>query len=472
MKKYFILILLISIMLPLIAQNIPSSKRPKAIDKQKAENAASKDESADDDEKNRNTVKYGMASEIGSLLDDLIKNDDPRYTEEIYDLFQETRNSSIKEKVLTYFTKLEDPCLEDFAVELLIDPYDEQTAVVKAAFSYVAAVKTKEAIEPVRTMIEQENELYFNDAITTIGEIGGPEEAVYLAEYLERDDLDVARRQNLMRVCGKMHAVETWGRLVDFIENEDENVFVRMYACEAIGLMEDERSIPVLERNFEATDPNLRQYVIKGISHFPDSKEAQNVILQGIRDDHWKVRQESIRSAKEMKLVSAVPYLVHRAKNDAEKVIKDECFVALGELNTKEGNDFLVSQITDKKGNDNNKSKAVEVLLKQDKGNGIKEIVDLANDCAVDDKKKTLRYAIGKELAKYNNSAFADTCIKYLSSKDATTVSLGLDMYKTGKYSSAEATVKSIALDKKANAGNRARAQKMLGIDGETESAK
>ena len=168
MKKLIYVVMMIFFMLPLIAETgtVPSSKRPKAIDKKKAEAAAAKDESAEDDEKNRNTVKYGMASEIGTLLDDLIKNDDPRYTEEIYDLFQATKNPSIKEKVLVYFTKLEDPCLEDFAVELLNDPFDEQTAVVKATFSYVAAVKTKEAIPPVKTMIEQENEVYFNDAIT------------------------------------------------------------------------------------------------------------------------------------------------------------------------------------------------------------------------------------------------------------------------------------------------------------------
>lgn len=467
MKKYILPAMLLFCMLPLIAQTatIPSSKRPKSMDKTKAEAAAAKDENAETDGKNRDTIKFGMASEIGDLLDNLVKNDDPRYSEEIYDLFQETKSSAIKEKVLVYFQKLEDPCLEDYAVELLIDPYDEQTSVVKAAFSYVSAVKTQEAIPAVKTMIEQENEVFFNDALSTLGEIGGPEEAMYLAEYLERDDLDIPRRQNLMRVCGKLHAVETWGRLVDIIDNEDENTFVRMYACEAIGLMEDERSIPVLERTFSATDPNLRQYVIKGIKNFPSSLVAQNIILQGIRDDHWKVRQESIRSAKEMKLYASVPYLVHRAKNDPEKVIKDECFTALGELNVKEGNDFLISQVLDKKASDNNVSKAVEVLLKQEKGNGTKEIVELASSIAADDKKKTLRYAVGKELAKYNNASFADVCIKYLASKDATTVSLGLDMYKTGKYSSCEASVKAIALDKKANAGNRSRAQKMLGIE-------
>lgn len=467
MKKLIYVVMMIFFMLPLIAETgtVPSSKRPKAIDKKKAEAAAAKDESAEDDEKNRNTVKYGMASEIGTLLDDLIKNDDPRYTEEIYDLFQATKNPSIKEKVLVYFTKLEDPCLEDFAVELLNDPFDEQTAVVKATFSYVAAVKTKEAIPPVKTMIEQENEVYFNDAITTMGEIGGADEALFLAEFLDRDDLDTSQRQTIMRVCGKMHAIETWGRLVDIIEDEDENTFVRMYAAESIGLMEDERSIPVLERNFGATDPNLRQYIIKGISHFPKSKEAQNVILQGIRDDHWKVRQEAIKSAKEMDLKDAIPFLIYRAKNDSEKVIKDEAFVSIGALNTKEGNEFLISQLTDKKASDSNKTKAVEVLLKQEKGNGDKEIVELAEKTLEDDKLKKLRYAIGKEIAKYDKAVFADVCIKYLSSKDNTTVSLGLDMYKTAKYSSARDGVMAIAMDKKGNASNRNRAIKLLGLD-------
>lgn len=469
MKKLILILMMIFCMLPLIAETgtVPSSKRPKAIDKKKAEAAAAKDESPEDDEKNRNTVKYGMASEIGTLLDELNKNDDPRYTEEIYDLFQTTKNSSIKEKVIVYFTKLEDPCLEDFAVELLNDPFDEQTAVVKATFAYVAAVKTKEAIPPVRTMVEQENEVYFSDAITTLGEIGGPDEAVYLAEFLERDDLDVSQRQNIMRVCGKMHAIETWGRLVDIIEDEDENTFVRMYAAEAIGLMEDERSIPVLERNFDATDPNLRQYIIKGICNFPKSKEAQNVVMQGIRDDHWKVRQESIKSAKNMNLKDAIPFLIYRAKNDSEKVIKEEAFAAIGELDTKEGNEFLISQITDKKVGDANKTKAVEALLKQGKGTGDKEIVELAEKTLADDKLKNLRYAIGKEIAKYDKSVFADVCIKYLTSKDTTTVSLGLDMYKTGKYSSAQETVKAIAMDKKANASNKKRAMKLLGLEEE-----
>ena len=125
---------------------IPASKRPKAIDKEKAEKAAEKDESEKDYENKVNTIKYGLPSEISTLIDELIKNDDPRFTEEIYDVFQASKNPSIKQKVLNYFKQQEDPCLEDFAVEVLNDPYDQKGDIVKACFQYISAMKTKEAI--------------------------------------------------------------------------------------------------------------------------------------------------------------------------------------------------------------------------------------------------------------------------------------------------------------------------------------
>ena len=450
---------------------IPDSKRPKPIDKEKAEKAAEKDESEKDYENKSNTIKYGVPSEISSLIDELIKNDDPRFTEEIYDVFQVSKNTVIKQKILNYFKQLEDPCLEDYAVETLNDPYEERNDLVKACFQYIAAVKTKEAIPAVLALIESENDSYFNDAIATIGDIGGPAEAMFLVEYLEREDLSDAQRQTLMRTCGKMHAIQTWDKVVEVAEDEDENLYVRMYAAEALGLMEKKESVPVLIELFTETDPNLRQYVIKGLSHFPDVVEAQQTIMQGIRDEHWRVRQEAIKAAKENKMKDAVPYLIYRARNDSEKVIKEEAYTSLAAVNTEEANDFLVTQLGEKKVGDATKKKIVEVLLKE--GNaGQKEILALAEECVKDDKRKDLRYAIGKELAKYENPAYEDICLKYLASKDSTTQSLGLDIYKMNKFNSAETTMRAIYTDKKANTGVKNRIKKMLSIEDEEADAK
>lgn len=443
---------------------IPAAKRPKPVDKEKAEKAAEKDESDKDFENKSNTIKYGVPSEISTLIDELIKNDDPRFTEEIYDVFQVSRNTIIKQKVLNYFKQLEDPCLEDYAVEVLNDPYDEKNDLVKACFQYVSAVKTKEAIPAVLALIESENDSYFNDAIAAIGEIGGPEEAMFLVEYLERDDLSDAQRQTLMRTCGKMHAIQTWDKVVEVAEDEDENLYVRMYAAEALGLMEKKESVPVLTALFSENDPNLRQYVIKGLSHFPDVIEAKQTIMQGIRDEHWRVRQEAIKTAKANNMTDTVPYLIYRAKNDSEKIIKEEAYATLAAVNTNEANEFLISQLQEKKLGDGTKKKIVEVLLKEGHA-GEKEILELADECLKDDKRKDLRYAIGKELAKYENTAYDEICIKYLSSKDSTTQSLGLDIYKTNKFSSAVPVMRNIYADKKANSGVKNRIKKMLSIE-------
>ena len=450
---------------------IPNAKRPKPIDKEKAEKAAEKDESEQDYENKSNTIKYGVPSEISTLIDELIKADDPRFTEEIYDVFQISKNTVIKQKALSYFKQQEDPCLEDYAVEVLNDPYEEKGDLVKACFQYISAVKTKEAIPAVLALIESENENYFNDAIAAIGEIGGPSEAMFLVEYLERDDLSDAQRQTLMRTCGKMHALQTWDKMVEIAEDEDENLYVRMYAAEALGLMEKKESIPILTGLFSENDPNLRQYVLKGLSHFPDVLEAKETIIQGIRDEHWRVRQEAIKIARENKMEDAVPYLVYRAKNDSEKVIKEEAYTSLAVVNTKEGNEFMLSQLADKKLGDSTKKKIVEVLLKEGHA-GEKEILELAEECLKDDKRKDLRYAIGKELAKYENENYNDICLKYLESKDSTTQSLGLDMYKTNKFASAVPVMRGIYSDKKANSGVKNRIKKMLSIEDDEEKSK
>ena len=472
MKKYlFLLFLIFSFDLFAQTYSIPEPKRPKEIDVEKAKAAAEKDETSETESEFKNTIKYGLPSEINELLDDLLKNEDPRFTNEIYDLFQVSKNPQIKEKVLRYFTKLEDPCLENYAVEILIDPYDTKNEIVKAVFQYVSKVKTVEAIEPVVELIKSENEDYFNDAISTIGEIGSEKEAVFLVEFLDRDDLSDAQRQTLMRTCGKMHAIETWDKIVEILENEDENSFVRSYAAEAIGLMKKEESVPILVEHFASTDPNLRQYVIKGLINFPDIVEAKATLLQGIRDEHWKVRQESIRAVKELKLQEAVPYLTYRVEKESEKVIQNESYSAIAALNSAEGNEFLINQITNKKVSDAKKQKVVEVLLKEGFA-GEKEILELAKEVVEDDRRKNLRYAIGKELAKNPKDSYQEICLMYIHSKDSTTQNLGLDMYKNKKFAAAEPKMQEIAKDKKANSTVKSRIKKMLNIEDEPEEKK
>ncbi|MBE6353644.1 HEAT repeat domain-containing protein [Treponema sp.] len=425
------------------------SCRPKKPDSADIERAASRDEKKSGNdyiEKCRDTFKFGLESEISELLDELTKNEDLRFVDEIYDLFYVTKNPAIRNKILTYFTKLKDPCLSDYVTEVVNDPYDVQKDTVDLCFKYAAEVECKEAVPGLIYLIDKEEEDYFNIALTAIGTLGGTDEAQFLAGYLDRDDLSVSQRQSLMRVLGKIKAVETWDKLSEIAQDEDENAFVRMYAAEAIGAMEKEESEEILVKLFEEKDPNFRQYVVKGISHFHD-KTADEIILQALRDGQYKVRLEAVDCVSERNMKEAVPYLVYRCKDKTEeKVVKEKCYSVIAKLDTKEGNEYLISLVKDKKLNDTARAKVAAALLENNHA-GTEEIIEVARDTLKDDLRKNLRYALGKEFAKYGRKEFEDICKAYIEHSDVATQGTGLDIWAKGRYSSLRQMVADIAKD-------------------------
>lgn len=444
-------------------------KRPQ---KQDSEKIAELDEEFPDTRKeNADTLKFGMEDDIIELLNDFVKNEDIRFVDEVYDLFYVTKNIAVREKILEYFTKLKDPCLENFALEILDDPYEQKKSTVDAVFKYIQSVKTKEALPVVLKLVESEDENYFTNALTTLGEIGGSKEAVFLSEYLEREDLSLAQRQQLVKVLGKIKAVETYDKLVEMAQDEDENTFIRMYSAEAIGSMEKKEAVKVLVKLYEDTDPKLRCSVVKGLSNFKENDEAKKTVIEAIRDSHVTVRLEAIEACKKNGYKEAVPYLVYRLEKDKEDSVKKKCYPAIACLNTKEGNEYLVKLITDKKVADTPKSRVAIALLEYNNA-GTDEIIALARETLKDDRRKPLRYALGKEFAKYKRNEFSSICKDYLDSKDTATQGTGLDIYSKGRYPDVLPVVRQIILDAAKNPlkknANAEKAKKILGSSDST----
>ncbi len=449
-----------------IQVEIPAEMRPKKADPEKLKEVQQKDEDGSEFETNSMTLSFGTPSEINSVVDKIVEEDDPRYSDALYDLFQSTASNDVRKKILGYFARQKDPCLSSYAVEIIDDPYDTPLSLVQECMTYVSEVKCKAAAPALVKLIDADEEKYFTAALSALGKTGGPKESLYLSKFLERDDLETARRQALMRTLGQMNAVETFDSVMKIAQDEDENSFVRMYAAEALGNMKKDEAIPVLIKLFETDDPNMREYCIKGLQNFPDSKKAKTTIVQAIRDDHVKVRIQAVKAVKEMQMKDAMDFLIYRAKNDSENSVKKECYPVIAEFDTQKGNDFLVKQITDKKVPDSAKLMAAEALLKSGNNAGTNEIAELAKKIADDPARKSLKYSLGKVMSKYMKPAFAEVAVIFVQSKDAQLAALGLDMYKAGRYETVKSAVKTLAEDKK-NSANRKRARKLLGMEDE-----
>ncbi|NLM00410.1 MAG: HEAT repeat domain-containing protein [Treponema sp.] len=400
------------------------------------------------------TLNYGIEKDIISLVEVLIKEKDETFETQLLMIFQKTRNVKVREKIIEYFIVMEKDSLADYAVKILEDPYDEKKSTLSYVFRYVSQLKIKDAAPAVMELIKNENEDYYDSAIATIGKIGSSQDAQYIASLLDKDDLTVARKQSLMRSLGELQAIETFDKLVGIAKDTEENTFVRMYAAEAIGKMKKEEAVEVLAELFEETDNNLRTYVIKGISNFNDEK-SKSIILEALKDNYYKIRLEAAEASKKQKIVEAVPYLLYRAKNDPETSVKYACYSSLAVLQTDEAVDFLISVVKNKRLSETSRAKATVVLLENNIEKSYEPIFTVARDSLKDDKLKNLRYAMGKEFAKYKNPVFESICRDYLAHKDILTCGTGLDIFMKNDFPGLLEQVKKIAQDDKAGANKR-----------------
>ncbi|MBO5137372.1 MAG: HEAT repeat domain-containing protein [Spirochaetaceae bacterium] len=430
-----------------------------SADTELEESTAEVEESEKD--KELNVLRYGLDDEIVKMLDGFMKEEKYPYLEQVFNLFQRTRTTSLREKIIMYFTEAKDPSLVDYTLMILEDPFDEKTSTVSLLFKYASAIKLTEAAPFAKSLLENDNTEYFDSALSSLAEIGSPDDAVFLATYLERDDLSTAQRQSVMKALGKLKAVETWDQLVSITQDEDENTFVRMYAAEAIGAMEKPESVSILVDLFESTDPNFRTSVVKALGHYPNDESAVSTIIEAIRDSHYKVRLEAISSIKQMNLLQAAPYVLYRAKNDPESTVKYACYDLLAELDYKDGIEYLKSLLKEKNIGDTAKAKVAEALLKQGSQSSVDAVIELAKETLADDKKKQLRYALGKLFASNENPAYDEICLAYLQSDDVSTVGTGLDIYAKNRFPSVTLEVEKLA-DSEKNSVNKTKARKIL----------
>lgn len=405
-------------------------------------------------EKRERTLVYGLESDVTSLIDTLIKEKDFTYTNQLFDIYVQSQNIVVREKIILYFMNAEDYALKELVLETLEDPWDEKKQVVKAMLQYVGKLKITEAGPFILDLVKTDDEAYFENAVIALGLVGGEEEALYLAEYFQNEAPSIIKKQALMKALVNMNEEAIWDFLVETMQNEDENTYVRMYASEALGNTKKPEAVDLLIDMFSNSDINIRVYAIKGLANFNDEKTIQ-VLIEALKDNNYRVRLEAIEAFKKNKDERAVNSLLYRAEHDPEMSVKQKAYETLAILNTEAVRRFFKKAIENSKHNTDLRIKAVAVSLEQEIEAVYQSIFDLAKESLKDDKLKNIRYALGKEFAKYKNKAFEEVCELYLSHTDVSTKGTGLDIFITNAYVSLVPKVQAIANNDKEGANQK-----------------
>ena len=460
--------------LPSKAKSDTTISQDQKTQKSETEKPEGEKQELDEIEKARQALQYGLESEILEVVTKVDKRDFETLQGDFNRLFTETKSAAVREGLFGLYQKYEDTQLTEPAIAVLEDYDAQQRTLVKSALSYLAAVKpelTPALNEVLQKMLTQDTAEYGAETVSVLGEIGGDEEAVFLAAYFDSLTIDDAKqelilKQTIMAALEKIHSEDTRVFLLERAQDENENIYVRSSAVAGLSKMGNSDIIPLLAEFFEQPEPQLREAAIRGAASF-DTDETRKLTLQGFKDNYYKVRLEALKTVQKTKMQEAVPYSLYRAKYDPTDAVRFAAVETLAMLNTAEGNTWLAETFRDSKKSEKLRVTILSSVLKYNPEILAADLDTVVLATVKDNKQKKLRYEFGKEIAKVENSVTADICKAFLQSDDALTKSIGLDMFKTNAFADARALVEAIAQDEKQGALQR-RARRLL----ETKSDK
>lgn len=405
-------------------------------------------------DKQRDIIRYGTETEIANLIATLRKDNATYLNDELITIANITKNVKILTGVFSFFTEQNKSGLEQKAIEIIQNRYDEQKETVRSAIEYVGAIKAQAALKSLQDILNTEDKSFINSAIRSIGKIASSSSAHqkkdiadFLINFYKTKELSDDDKNAIIYALGETGVSETIDFIADIATNPDERPFRKMTALEALGKIRDEKGLNAIIQGAQDSDPNVRASAISSLGSFSD-KKVEPLILEAFRDSFYKTRLAAAKAAEERALASAIPYLKFRAANDEVAAVKEASVKALGKIANNEAIAALVELFSKKNSPDTIKIMAAQMLMSIDATKYGPDIIKSYQE-AKQQKQKTLQAGLAKVLGEGKSSNLKNLAQELLRSTDVVELSYGLQLVKNNQFTDLEELIRPLLDEKK-----------------------
>jgi HEAT repeat protein len=182
------------------------------------------------------TIRYGTETEIAALIRTIQGENAFYLDDELTALAETTKNRSILSGMFAFFGERAKGGLKDRALRAVEDWDDEAGETVLAAIDYLGKLGVREALEPLKALLETGEAAFKNSVFRALGRAGkgAPETAADTAEYLieyyrSRNPEDEIRRE-IVTAVGELGSADGVGFLAELAGNDEERPVLRMAA--------------------------------------------------------------------------------------------------------------------------------------------------------------------------------------------------------------------------------------------------
>ncbi len=333
-----------------------------------AQDAAPKSaaDSASVADRRRNTILYGIDTEIMELLKSLASEKESLFNGELLTLLESSKGPKLRSAILDFFSSLEWKGAERAALAIVDGRDEEDSALVSSALAYLASVASKDALAYVPKMLEENDKNYMKGLVRLMGKSGGEAEEAILLDWFDGDSTTQDLKEEAIKALGEIGSSRAAERLERLVEDGEAGKAARMYACAALAKIGSPSSVGPLVGAANGGDPNVRASAIEALGSFRTA-ESEAAIVQGLRDSFVQARVAACKASGALRISEAEPYLRYKATSDPEKAVKTEACKALALM----GGDslkFLRERLSDKKTESSIRTLIFGLLARYDDG--------------------------------------------------------------------------------------------------------
>ncbi|MDR1149586.1 MAG: HEAT repeat domain-containing protein [Spirochaetaceae bacterium] len=435
--------------------------------------------SAVEEERLRETIKYGTDNEISDLIKKLRGDKIYYLDDDLLQLAKKTRNQNIIIGIFSFFSERGQIGLEEPALAILNGRENETPQKISAALDYLGSVKEKNALPVITEIISSDDVQFDSMAIRVLGKIiykepdaasnaaaadkasggadsGGMAEITeILIDYYNNRSPNDDTRQSIISAAGSAGGEAAAPFLLEIINNDELSAPIRMSALDGAAKLGSSDLIDSVLAASSSGDPNIRFAAVEALGSF-SGEAVDTAILESFRDTYFKTRLAAIRSAKKRRIKEAIPYLRYRAEKDEASAIKEAAVLALGDFHDTDADSAIFIIFSDTKNSDSLRSLCAEALIKNNAGKYAENIITKLDEAKV--KKQTALYkGLLKALSFAKTDKVENLTARLFASTDVAEKFYALDMTANNRFTAFKSEVEKLTQEKNLSLSRRAK---------------
>lgn len=366
----------------------------------------------------RDTLRFGINSQIIELMPTLR---DERVTElepEIARLLESSRNEQLQQEILSYYRELELPGAQPVAIELLSEYQISTTQRTQAAIRYLSELppESPEARGEIAELLEEiirqgglQIAASAARAVSNYGDELGLETITELYDDSGSEDVQAA----LILSLGEMGDPGAFDFLADIAEDPQESMVLRQYAVDSLGKIGVQEAVPIIAELLGAENSLLRAYAVSALGRF-DTEEAEQALIDGLRDEFWRARVFALQGLARRGIDDAIPAIIYKVRSDPEQRVRLEAVKTLEAFNNREVRQFVEESVTNSRVNQEIRLAMVDLLLAWGDPFSISLLEEVMLSAWEEENSRLLDYTC-REASRSENGALAPLYAKMLS---------------------------------------------------------